>query len=105
MADGIARYPQDLEAAVYFCTLEALQNTAKYADATSVTVRLAERDGQLTFDVTDDGSGFDPTVNGHGSGLQGMADRLEALGGRLDVSSGEGHGTTISGVLPVSAEG
>jgi signal transduction histidine kinase len=104
-ADGIARYPQDLEAAVYFCTLEALQNTAKYADATSVTVRLAESDGELTFDVTDDGSGFDPTVNGHGSGLQGMADRLEALGGRLDVRSAEGLGTTISGVLPVSAGG
>jgi signal transduction histidine kinase len=103
-ADGIARYPQEQEAAVYFCTLEALQNTAKYADATSVTVRLAESDGQLTFDVTDDGSGFDPTVNGHGSGLQGMADRLEALGGRLDVRSGVGHGTTIIGVLPVSAE-
>jgi signal transduction histidine kinase len=105
VADGVARYPQDLEAAVYFCTLEALQNTAKYADATSVTVCLAENDGQLTFDVTDDGSGFDPAVNGHGSGLQGMADRLEALGGRLDVRSGEGLGTTISGVLPVSAAG
>ena len=99
-AEGVARYPQELEAAVYFCTLEAMQNAAKYADATSVTVRLSEHDGRLTFDITDDGSGFDPSVNGHGSGLQGMADRLEALGGRLEVRSGVGHGTTIGGDLP-----
>jgi signal transduction histidine kinase len=102
-ADGITRYPQEQEAAVYFCTLEALQNATKYAAATSVVVHLGERDGQLTFDVTDDGTGFDPSVNGHGSGLQGMADRLEALGGHLDVVSGAGHGTIISGRLPVGA--
>jgi signal transduction histidine kinase len=101
-SDGVSRYPQDLEAAVYFCTLEALQNATKYADATRVTVRLAERDGRLTFDITDDGSGFDPSADGHGSGLQGMADRLEALGGRLDIQSGVGLGTTIGGNLPLS---
>jgi len=101
-ADGVARYPQELEAAVYFCTLEALQNAAKYAHATKVVVDLSGRDGRLTFDVSDDGSGFDPSANGHGSGLQGMADRLEALGGQLDVRSGVGQGTRIRGTLPLS---
>jgi signal transduction histidine kinase len=101
-AEGVTRYPQELEAAVYFCTLEAMQNAAKYADATRVTVRLSERDGRLSFDITDDGAGFDPSANGHGSGLQGMADRLEALGGRLEVRSGVGRGTTIEGRLPLS---
>jgi signal transduction histidine kinase len=101
-ADGVSRYPQELEAAVYFCTLEAMQNAAKYADATRVIVRLSERDGRLAFDITDDGTGFDPSVNGHGSGLQGMADRLEALGGRLEVESDIGRGTTIGGNLPLS---
>jgi signal transduction histidine kinase len=101
-ADGITRYPEEQEAAVYFCTLEALQNAAKYAAASRVTVRLGERDGELAFDVIDDGSGFDPSVNGHGSGLQGMADRVEALGGHLDVHSAVGYGTTISGRLPVT---
>jgi len=102
-ADGVSRYPQELEAAVYFCTLEAMQNAAKYAHASTMTVRLSEQAGRLLFDVTDDGSGFDPSANGHGSGLQGMADRLEALGGRLEVRSGIGHGTTIGGNLPLSA--
>ena len=68
-----------------------------------MTVRLSERDGRLAFDVTDDGSGFDPGANGHGSGLQGMADRLEALGGRLEVRSAIGHGTMVGGNLPVAS--
>jgi signal transduction histidine kinase len=102
-ADGVSRYPEDLEAAVYFCTLEALQNAAKYSGASRVVVRLEQRDGLLTFGVTDDGAGFDPSMNGHGSGLQGMADRLEALGGRLDIRSGVGRGTTVGGSLPLFA--
>ena len=104
-ADGIGRYPQDTEAAVYFCTLEALQNVAKYAHASSATVGLACSGGSLTFTVTDDGAGFDPAATRHGTGLQGMADRLAALGGALDVRSRPGHGTTLSGQLPVSATG
>lgn len=103
-ADGVDRYSQDVEAAVYFCTLEAMQNAAKYAEATRVTVHLSERDGRLTFDITDDGRGFDPSANGHGSGLQGMSDRLEALGGRLEVRSEMGRGTTIGGNLPLLPE-
>ena len=79
--EGIGRYPQEVEAAVYFCCLEALQNVAKYANASSAHVRLADRDGTVTFEVTDDGTGFDPEHTPLGTGLQGMRDRLEALGG------------------------
>jgi signal transduction histidine kinase len=102
-ADGIGRYPQEAEAAVYFCTLEALQNIAKYAGASRATVRLACTDGSLRFTVTDDGTGFDTASTRHGTGLQGMADRLAALGGALDVQSRPGHGTTLTGRLPVTA--
>jgi signal transduction histidine kinase len=102
-SDGVGRYPQAAEGAVYFCVLEALQNAAKYAEASQVSVRLAQRDGRLTFEIQDDGRGFDPAANGHGSGLQGMADRLEALGGSLEVASEPGRGTTISGWIRVEA--
>ena len=62
-ADGIGRYPRDAEAAAYFCTLEALQNVAKYAHASQVTITLSCPDGcQLTFTITDDGAGFDTTT-------------------------------------------
>jgi signal transduction histidine kinase len=99
---GLRRYTPAIEAAVYFCTLEALQNVAKYAAAARVTVRLAASDGELRFEVIDDGRGFDPSTTGHGTGLQGMADRLEALGGSLAVRSSPGSGTTLEGVLPVA---
>jgi signal transduction histidine kinase len=79
--DGVGRYDQDIEAAVYFCALEALNNVAKYAEATRATIAVEAPDGALTFRVTDDGKGFD--VGGHdaGTGLQGMRDRLDAIGG------------------------
>jgi signal transduction histidine kinase len=100
--DGIGRYPQETEAAVYFSCLEALQNVAKYAGATKATVRLAQTNGDLTFEVSDDGIGFDPAAASRGSGLQGIADRLAALGGELDVRSAPGDGTTVAGRLPVA---
>ena len=99
-ADGVGRYPQDREAAVYFCVLEALQNVAKYAGATRAEVRLADSGYDLTFEVTDDGAGFDPESRGYGTGLQGMTDRLHADGGSLDVRSAPGAGTTVAGWLP-----
>ena len=102
-ADGIGRYPQEAEAAVYFCAPEALQNVAKYAGASRATVGLSYSDDSLRFTVTDDGAGFDTAASRHGTGLQGMADRLAALGGTLDVRSRPGHGTTISGYLPAAA--
>jgi signal transduction histidine kinase len=94
-----ARYPQAIESAVYFCCLEALNNVAKYADANRATVRIAQDDGELRFEVTDDGRGFDVGATTHGTGLQGMADRLDALGGQFGVTSAPGTGTTISGTL------
>jgi signal transduction histidine kinase len=102
-SDGIVRYGEDAEAAVYFSVLEALQNVAKYAGASHATVRLAQSSGTLTFEVTDDGRGFDVSAVSFGTGLQGIADRLSALDGALDVTSGVGVGTTILGTVPVQA--
>ena len=100
-ADGVGRYGQDVEAAVYFSCLEALQNVAKYADASRATVSLSASNGDLRFQVVDDGHGFDPGHVGHGTGLQGIADRLAALGGELEVRSAPGDGTTVAGRLPI----
>ena len=102
-AEGIGRFPQDTEAAVYFCCLEALQNTAKYARATAARICLSAADGALTFAVSDDGAGYDSARTPMGSGLRNMADRLTALGGRLEVRSAPGAGTTVTGQLPVAA--
>jgi len=99
-AVGLGRYPQATEAAVYFCCLEALQNIAKYAQASRVTVTLRSTDGVLTFEIRDDGVGFDPERTGTGSGLQNMADRLSAIGGELDVRSIPGEGTMVLGRVP-----
>jgi len=101
-ADGIGRYAQDVEATVYFCCLEALQNIAKYAQATAATVTLRATTGCLSFAVRDNGAGFDPATVARGSGLQNMSDRLDALGGSLEVTSAPGGGTTVHGRLPVS---
>jgi signal transduction histidine kinase len=102
-ADGLGRYPQEVEAAVYFCCLEALQNIVKYAEASHVSVNLSMEAGQLNFSVIDDGKGFDPASRPQGSGLQGMADRMEALGGTLEVRSEPGTGTTVTGRIPAGA--
>jgi signal transduction histidine kinase len=102
-ADGIARYAQDVEAAVYVSCLEAMNNIAKYADAASASVALTQTDGHVTFAVTDDGRGFDPLVTSYGTGLQGIADRLDAIGGTLSVASRTGAGTTITGSVPAVA--
>ena len=101
MPDGVGRYPQDVESALYFCCLEALQNIAKYAGASHAEIRLTASGGEVAFVVADDGEGFDPSAVLHGSGLQGMADRLEAVGGTLEIRSWPGSGTTVTGRVPV----
>jgi signal transduction histidine kinase len=101
--EGVGRYPQEVEAAVYFCCLEALQNVAKYANASTARVRLADRDGTVTFEVTDDGTGFDPEHTPLGTGLEGMRDRLEALGGTLIIDSTPDRGTTVGGTIRAGA--
>jgi signal transduction histidine kinase len=100
-ADGVARYPQETEAAVYFCCLEALQNVAKYARASHASVRLWAANGSLDFSVQDDGAGFDSAATPRGSGLTNMIDRIDALGGSLEVTSVPGEGTRIKGSLPI----
>ena len=97
---GLGRYAPEVEAAVYFSCLEALQNVAKYADATAATIQLSGAPGRLEFRITDDGVGFDAGAGSYGTGLQGIADRLAALGGALAVASTPGSGTTITGSLP-----
>jgi signal transduction histidine kinase len=99
--DGTGRYTPEIESAVYFSCLEALQNVAKYAEASRVTVELTQANGSLAFEVRDDGTGFDPARTGYGTGLQGIADRLAALGGELVVTSAPGDGTAVAGRLPV----
>jgi signal transduction histidine kinase len=99
---GISRYRSETEAAVYFSVLEALQNVAKYSGASHAMVSL-HGNGHLTFEVTDDGVGFDPGTTAYGTGLQGVADRLAAVDGTLEVRSQPGVGTTIVGIVPVSA--
>ena len=100
-ADGVGRYAREAEAAVYFSCLEALQNVAKYASASRARVRLLDGSGRLRFEVADDGVGFDTTSSSYGTGLQGIADRLAALDGELEVRSAPGAGTTLAGSLPV----
>ena len=99
--DGVGRYPQEIEAALYFCTLEALQNVQKYAKASHATVRLREADHQLFVEVVDDGSGFDVTVTSRGAGLTNMEDRIQALGGTLQIKTSPAQGTTVRAAVPV----
>jgi signal transduction histidine kinase len=99
--DGIGRYSQEIESAIYFSCLEALQNVAKYANASRVTIALARADGHLTFSVADDGVGFDTGSTTQGSGLRGIEDRLDALGGMVRIESAEGAGTTVGGSVPI----
>ena len=100
-AVGVGRYPPEIESAVYYCCLEAMQNATKHGGRdVNVSVALAEENGQLTFRVVDDGPGF-AVGEVSGLGLQNMEDRLGALGGRLMITSAPGRGTTVSGTVPV----
>jgi signal transduction histidine kinase len=99
-SEDVGRYPREVEAAVYFSCLEALNNVAKYAKASSATVSLSQANGTLTFVVADDGVGFDESGVAYGTGLQGIADRLDAIGGEVRVLSAPERGTTVTGTVP-----
>ena len=92
------RLPETVELAAYFFVSEALTNVAKHAKASSASVSTRSRDGALTLQVADDGVGG--ATSEHGSGLAGLADRVAALGGELDIESVPGHGTTLTARIP-----
>jgi signal transduction histidine kinase len=96
------RLPEPIEVALYYVASEALANAAKHAQATRVEVSLLRRDGDVIVSIRDDGIGeADPAA---GSGLVGLTDRVEALGGSLEIRSTPGHGTLIAATLPLDAE-
>jgi signal transduction histidine kinase len=102
--DGVGRYRPELEAATYFCCLEAMQNAMKHAvGVTAIAVSIAVKD-DLRFEVSDDGAGF---VDGEasGSGLTNMHDRLAAVGGQLLIRTSPGEGTRVSGIVPLNTNG
>ena len=102
-AAGVGRYPADVELAVYFVVLEALQNVAKYADAETAKVRLTDERDLLIFEVSDDGVGFDTSAVSTGTGLLGITDRLDTVDGRITIDSTPGSGTTITGYIPIAS--
>jgi signal transduction histidine kinase len=102
-ADHLDRYPAEVEAAVYFVCLEALQNITKHARASRVEISLRSLASELSFEVTDDGAGFDVAKDAGGSGLRNMIDRIEGMGGRLVIRSDANHGTTVEGSVPIGA--
>ena len=85
-----------------FVAIAILMMLAKYAEASNVTISLDRTDGLLSFTVVDDGVGFDPDASTRGTGLQGIADRLEAIGGRLEVRSSPGHRTSLAGSIQLT---
>lgn len=93
------RYAEEVEAAAYFFVCEALANVLKHAAAEHVDIYIDERDGELLVAVTDDGVGFDPS-NYPQSGLRGLRDRIEAVGGRLEIRSHPARGTELTAHLP-----
>jgi signal transduction histidine kinase len=100
--DGLTRHADAIETTIYFCCVECLQNAAKHAGAgASVTIRVRERAGSVSFSVEDDGGGFDPATVPRGAGLVNLADRVAAVQGTLRIDSGAGRGTRITGELPV----
>lgn len=95
------RYPREVEAAAYFCCLEAVQNAVKHAHgATRITIQLSAGE-QLRFEVRDDGPGFAGEAPSPGLGLTNINDRLASVGGRLTIASRSGLGTRVVGTIPI----
>jgi signal transduction histidine kinase len=99
--DGIGRSSDAIEAAIYFCAREAIQNTAKHAGpGAKVTVTLGHREDAIQFTVSDDGAGMSPERDTDGIGVTSMRDRIEAVGGQFEIVSAPGQGTAIHATIP-----
>ncbi len=102
-ASGIGRYDEDVELAVYYCCLEALQNTVKHAGRRAgAALRLWEDGSSLLFELRDSGGGYDASKPSLGSGLINMRDRVQTVGGTVEIVSRKGRGTTVRGCVPVA---
>lgn len=97
---GATRYPLDVEAAAYFCCLEAIQNATKHAAAATIRVEVDADSRRLVLTISDDGSGFDPAQVNGGTGLANMRDRVDSAGGTLELTSAPGRGTQLRAVIP-----
>lgn len=97
------RFDEQVEGAVYFCCVEALQNVSQHAGAAPTVVWLSATDGRVAFSITDSGPGFEQQPGESGPGLQTMTDRVRALGGSLEVRSARGAGTSVEGWIPARA--
>jgi signal transduction histidine kinase len=96
---GVPELPEPVELAAYFIVSESLTNANKYAGAGAIEIRVAHEPRGVLVEIADDGrGGADPTA---GTGLCGLVDRVEALGGRLEVDSPAGRGTRVSALLPL----
>ena len=100
-ADGVGRYPTELEAAVYFCCLEAMQNAAKHAPEAYVAIELREADGAVQFTREGRRPGLRRGTATAGHGYVNMSDRLGAIGGTVEWRSAPGEGPQISGTIPL----
>jgi signal transduction histidine kinase len=99
--DGVERFPTEVEAAVYFCCLEALQNAGKHAPEAHVDLRVGVDEHHLRFEVRDDGPGFDQATATAGHGYVNMSDRLGAIGGTVEWISSPGAGACVRGEVPI----
>jgi signal transduction histidine kinase len=102
-AAQLERYPPEIEATVYFCCLEALENAARHGGSqVRASVRVWRETDALRFEVVDNGAGFEPDEKPLGTGLKNMSDRVGAQGGRLRIHSKPGDGANVSGLIPVA---
>jgi len=102
--DGLGRMPQEIEAALYFCAVEAVQNAVKHAEASRIRVTLSSDALQARLEVTDDGAGFEPTPGSTGRGMGNMRDRIDAVRGAFTLRSGPGQGVTVLATVPLRVE-
>jgi signal transduction histidine kinase len=98
---GVRRQSPEVETAVYFTCLEAVQNVIKHAQGASGLWVSLSQDAALEFEVRDDGAGFEPPDGAFNGGLRNMRDRVEAIGGKLQIVSAPDHGTSIRGTVPL----